>query len=131
MVYVDIKMTATPVDVGGSFVESLFLNLKINNSERLLLGCMYRSPNSNTENNKKMLELLNNINYASYSNVVIVGDFNMPEINWEAPILMNVQGFSMEFIKTMNEIVFTAASNEAYKRQSRSEAKYFRLDNYN
>ena len=53
MVYVDIKMTATPVDVSGSFVESLFLNLKINNSERLLLGCMYRSPNSNTENNKK------------------------------------------------------------------------------
>ena len=103
MVYVDIKMTATPVDVGGSFVESLFLNLKINNSERLLLGCMYRSPNSNTENNKKLLELLNNINYASYSNVVIVGDFNMPEINWEAPILMNVQGFSMEFIKTMND----------------------------
>ena len=56
--YVDIKMTATPVDVGGSFVESLFLNLKINNSERLLLGCMYRSPNSNTENNKKIARTL-------------------------------------------------------------------------
>jgi len=42
---------------------------------------VYRSPNSNSDNNEKLCELFNNFD----DNVTnfIVGDFNMPDVDWK------------------------------------------------
>jgi hypothetical protein len=47
-----------------------------------MLIVVSRSPNSTEENNSKLLNILSNLPYNSHT-ALIVGDFNMPKINWE------------------------------------------------
>ena len=66
------------------FSECVWLNLKPNKEDRILVGCIYRSPNSTNENNDKLNELMIAASNTDASHVLIMGDFNFPEINWEA-----------------------------------------------
>ena len=48
----------------------------------MIVGCIYRSPNITRDNNKLLLDMMQGANSGSYSHVIIMGDFNYPEINW-------------------------------------------------
>ena len=50
--------------------------------DELLVGCIYRSSSGTDENNEYLLKLLNEVNKAKYSHVLIMGDFNFEKINW-------------------------------------------------
>ena len=68
-------------EINKIYSPSLFLNVKSNNSN-VNLGIIYRSPNATAEED----DIVNKqIEQASKSlrNLIIVGDFNHPEINWE------------------------------------------------
>ena len=60
---------------------SLFVSIK-NQKNTLHLGLIYRSPNNDPKDNKK---LNNQLNFATkkLNNLIIVGDFNHPSIDWE------------------------------------------------
>ncbi len=64
--------------------ESIWIKIKLGNNEMIKFGCIYRSPNSTGDvnsaltNNMRMLE-----NSPSKEDVIIVGDFNYPEVNEE------------------------------------------------
>ena len=60
------------------FNEALFYTLKL--KETLLIGSFYRSPNSTTENNDNLNELLEKISEMIFSHVLL-GDFNYPKID--------------------------------------------------
>jgi len=50
----------------------------------LLIGTVYRSPNSTKENNDKLLTFMKEVTeYDSRMRMVIMGDFNLPEIDYE------------------------------------------------
>ena len=66
-----------------SYSESVWVNIRLENRDSLLIGGIYRSPQSSDENNKLLFDLLNKLKEETYSNIIIMGDFNMPEINWE------------------------------------------------
>ena len=54
-----------------------------NNSKKMLVGSIYRSPNSSRENNRLLLEQLERANdIAGENRVLIMGDFNIPDIDW-------------------------------------------------
>ena len=55
------------------------MEIRWNNNETFLLGGVYRSPQSSNENN---LIFLDKTKDKHYSNVMIISDFNLPEINW-------------------------------------------------
>ena len=56
--------------------------MKLHKSD-LLVGVVYRSPNSDETNNEKLMELLSQIrDKVQISNVLIMGDFNLPEIDF-------------------------------------------------
>jgi len=46
----------------------------------MLVGVVYRSANSNSENNNKILNLIPE--FIDYSHCLILGNFNLPTINW-------------------------------------------------
>ena len=49
----------------------------------MLVGVVYRSSNSNFENSSKIINLIPKISeYDGYSNCLLMGDFNFPNINW-------------------------------------------------
>ena len=61
------------------------LEIKLRNGDKLLFGCIYKSPTQTTDavkNNEKLNSFLQTICNKSYSHVCFVGDFNYRDINW-------------------------------------------------
>ena len=55
----------------------------MNNSKKILVGSVYRSPTSTRENNRLLLQQLDRANdIAGDNKLLIMGDFNIPDIDW-------------------------------------------------
>jgi endonuclease/exonuclease/phosphatase family metal-dependent hydrolase len=65
-----------------SFQECIFVKLHPNEKDTILVGCIYRSPSTDEENNSKLVKLMREIDKTSASHILIMGDFNLPEIDW-------------------------------------------------
>ena len=69
---------------GVPFDSSTWCWVTPTNGKKVLIGCIYRSPSSLTVNNDKLLKLINQANdIAGGSRLLILGDFNVPYIDWE------------------------------------------------
>ena len=56
--------------------------LKIGKWRQILVGCVYRSSSGTDNNNENLIKLLEEINQANYSHVLIMGDFNFEKNDW-------------------------------------------------
>ena len=65
------------------FEESVWCKFTSPNSEKILVGCVYRSPNSQEENKLKLFDLLRSDEIQSFDKVVICGDFNFSSVRWD------------------------------------------------
>ena len=68
----------------SNFKESSWCSFETPNNEKVLIGNIYHSPNSNIENTNKLFEILkddSNI-YTKFDKIIITGDFNFPNIKW-------------------------------------------------
>lgn len=85
LIYTKSSLAASPSPMSDlcNFDEHCWCEIKLEGKDRLLIGCIYRSPNSNEENNSKLIQDLTKICSKSNSHVLICGDFNYPNINWE------------------------------------------------
>ena len=63
-------------------LDTIWAEIKLKGKDNLLIGCVYRSPNSLPERNDQLTKLLKASVDQGYSHVVIMGDFNHPEITW-------------------------------------------------
>ena len=79
-----------PVEPPHKTSDSVWFTIKTLDNVNRLYACIYRSPNSNDDNNRR---LINNISWASrnFSELILVGDFNLPTINW------NLQNASTQY----------------------------------
>ncbi len=64
--------------------EATCLEVELRGGDKLLLRCVYRSPNSSDENN----EAINNVIYPTCSKAythiyLMASDFSAPHINWD------------------------------------------------
>ena len=66
------------------FEESVWCEIRLKNHDKLLLGCIYRSPNSDPGNNGELINLLREASKKRISLLLIVGDFNCKDIDWES-----------------------------------------------
>ena len=67
----------------NEYEEVVLVTVKLQNQDSLLIGCIYRSPSSDDINNAKLIKMLEQISSRAFSHLLIVGDFNCKEINWE------------------------------------------------
>ena len=82
-VYIKDCLRATKKSAGMpsiEFGESVWCDVKLNRNDNLLVGGIYRSPNSTSENNDSLNSFSSQLSMPSH--VLICGDFNYPEINW-------------------------------------------------
>jgi len=64
--------------------EMVWVEIKMCREEKLLVGNIYRSPNSTAENNNHINTLLTTLpQLTTEKNIIITGDFNYPKINWQ------------------------------------------------
>ena len=85
VLYIHKSLTAFKVDIlsDSDFSESVWCEISLRGTDKLLVGCIYRSPSSSKDNNKKLNDLVSKTRfYLKYSHYLIMGDFNYPEIDW-------------------------------------------------
>ncbi|MCG8032216.1 MAG: hypothetical protein JAZ03_08575 [Candidatus Thiodiazotropha taylori] len=103
-IYIKIRYSAVKLHIESVFKEALWCTIKLQNSDVLLFGCIYRSPNATEENFLQLQSLFRNVCTRRESHKLIMGDFNFREINWET-ITANVgeQHMSSRFIETIRD----------------------------
>ena len=87
-------------------LEIVSTELKTLEDKKILYSCCYRPPDANLCWMDKFEYFLNTI-CNQYENVVIAGDFNLPNINWE----------TMENTTGVNELFFVQMLNDHYLSQ--------------
>ena len=61
--------------------ENLWVSVELCGRDKLLIGCIYRSPNSTEENNDRLFTLIKrNAARKEFTHQLITGDFNAKEI---------------------------------------------------
>ena len=82
--YVNKKLKSEEIKFNVKFEESVSTQIKLNNKDMLLLGCIYKSQNSSPENLDELNKLLTTIsNEKKFSHIMVMGDFNFPKIDWK------------------------------------------------
>jgi len=88
--------------------ESCWCEVKTNN-DKILIGLVYRSPNSDQENNLQLNRLMSEIGQEKHCKKIIMGDFNYKDINWEH--------WTSEAPETCNSHEFIEAARDSFLYQ--------------
>ena len=78
----DIKVDYCYPLSDNNFKESVWCEIRVNSKDKLLIGGIYKSPNSNSVNHELLNGLISQAIELKYTSTVILGDFNFPEIDW-------------------------------------------------
>ena len=81
-IYAKTNLGASQLKLDVSVKESVWCDLKLKGTDKLLLGCIYRSPNASSVENSMVNEVIRKAAKKNYTHVMIGGDFNHPEIDW-------------------------------------------------
>jgi len=81
--YVAEELESEIVELDSQFSEVLLLQTKCKSGCPLLVGCIYRSPSSTDDNDISLCHLLNQICARPNNELVIMGDFNFRDIDWD------------------------------------------------
>ena len=82
-IFVHKSIEASIYDMKNQTRDSLWLKIQMNNSDTLIVGCVYRSPTSTKEDNNQFLKMTKCFQDIRSSHILILGDFNLPKISWE------------------------------------------------
>lgn len=86
------------------FKESVWCELRINKTEKLLIGGVYKSPNSDAVNHVALNRMITQAVELDYKNTIIVGDFNFPEVNWDSwTVNRNENHVSFHFVECIRD----------------------------
>ena len=62
--------------------ETVWCDIKLPTKEKLLIGLVYRSPNSSGVNDMALNNLINALKDETHTYITLMGDFNYREIDW-------------------------------------------------
>ena len=87
-VYINEQLNAEELKIVSNYQESVWIKLKLKGNDELLVGCIYKSPNSDKEN----LSLLNKMiieasQMKQFSHLLIMGDFNYQSKQTQLPTI--------------------------------------------
>ena len=82
-IYVHQSLKSKRILQCESCPESVWCEINLQKNDTLILGSVYRSPNANPANNETINSFLMNLSARKPTHLLISGDFNYPEINWE------------------------------------------------
>ncbi|MES9881396.1 MAG: reverse transcriptase domain-containing protein [Sedimenticola sp.] len=83
ILYIKSSLNATQVNIDSQFEESVWCKIKLRNDDNLVIGCVYKSPSCTANNFNNLTKTLKKITELNSSHLLIMGDFNFKEINWE------------------------------------------------
>ena len=100
-----LNHSACPVFDDLEFDCSAWSIVKVTSNKSLLVGVIYRSPNSPEKNNESLLKILKRASRANCGQVVVCGDFNLPRINWNTRTSLEAEfSFTTRFTDEIEEM---------------------------
>ena len=82
LLYAHKPFGAKEVEMKTDFQESVFVEINLNYRDKLLVGCIYRSDNEAEENTNNLTSLIREAASKTYLHILLMGDFNYPNIDW-------------------------------------------------
>ena len=97
------KQVFFPID-GENFSKGVFCEINFKDKEKLLCALFYRRGESCESNNRLLLDTLKQISEKNYSHLLVLGDFNLPDIDWEFwTTSSNTDSFEKKFIECIRD----------------------------
>ena len=106
LVYIKQDLKAVEVNIDQVFKECVLVKVNLRNRDKLLVGCIYKSPSSSDENHDKLNELLLYISKLedSYIHILLAGDYNFPDIDWNS--WTSKEKTSLNFLECIRDCFF-------------------------
>ena len=90
-IYIKEDLEAEEIKMHTKYEDQLWVEVKLRNNDSLLCGCIYRSPTkyklSTKETTTKVCDIISEAVQLNKSRLLICGEFNYPEIDWECEYL--------------------------------------------
>ena len=92
--------------------DSLFCYVRPNQSQRILLGVMYRPPSTNAERNTQFLSCLEQCTRLKHDGLLITGDFNLPHANFQVLLPEDSDTQTSNFSRLVQSLQLTQHVNQ-------------------
>lgn len=107
LIYVDANLHSSINIIDSPFKEYLIVSVKCDNSDNLTICTVYRSPNSNLDNDNLLCPFINQVCNTFTGNVLIIGDFNIGDINWNNYTSISNSSSSLILLKAIRDNFLT------------------------
>ena len=98
ILYIQKLLPVTEVKMSTNFCENIFVKIRLNNHDSLLVGLIYRSPScQDEEGNSRLRELISEATSKGHTHLLLMGDFNYPGIDWDKWITSGDRTDSKEY----------------------------------
>ena len=106
LMYINKLLDASEEKMNTTFEENLFIRIPLTKQDKLLIGLIYRSPSiKDQEHANKLRELIQECSNKNFSHVLLMGDFNYPNINWSnwTSKINSQDNDELKFIETIQD----------------------------
>jgi len=104
IVYVSQDLSCKVLNVDIDFSEFLLIEIEgCSAYNKTTIGVIYRSPSSKPENDLKLYQLINNLCVDNKHKLILVGDFNWPNIEWHSWSTANNLFPETKFLDTLRK----------------------------
>ena len=117
LLYVDKRLKANLIQMKQEYTENLCIEVR--GTERAaIIASIYRSPNSSSTEDENLNKLIKEIDSKESYYKILVGDFNMPSINWERyTTTAGLNSTEFKFIETVRDCYLTQHVTEITRQR--------------
>ena len=121
LMYVKDSLKHSPVNIKDvKFDEHLLCEVDTGHNNKILIGSLYRSPSGTEENFQQMCNLFKESTKLRYTQLILFGDLNLPQIDWNTCSTSNNEDSKdFKFIETVRDcFLFQHVTNPTRGRGS-------------
>ena len=116
-------LQAREISMKTAYRESLWVNIRLKDGEEALVGCVYRSPTNDQQQNRQLLQLIREIGELTRTHKLMTGDFNYPKINWDSWTTPgeNTENEEFKFIEALRDTYMYQHTTEPTRGRGTNE----------
>ena len=119
IMYVDKMLKAEPITLTTKVTEILAIRITEGTNHAIIIALVYRSPSSSHRNNARVRKAIDELVEINSSELIIMGDFNYKEINWEQDTASGEE--QMMFVECIQQNFLTQHVKEITRFRGKDE----------